>query len=34
MLNGIVPVFPARTMGTLPNMAVMGRTKKLGLGAS
>jgi hypothetical protein len=26
MLNGIVPVSPTRSMGSLPNMAVMGRT--------
>ena len=33
MLNGIVPVFPVRTMGTLPKMAVMGRTKGAGRGS-
>ena len=33
MLNGIVPVFPARTMGSLPNMAVRG-ARRGGLGAS
>ena len=34
MLNGIEPVFPAQTMGSLPNTAVMGLTKRLGLDAS
>ena len=34
MLYGIVPVLPARTMGSFPRMAVMGRTKRRGLGAS
>jgi hypothetical protein len=34
MLNGIVPVSPAQSMDTLANMAVMGRTKRLGVGTN
>ena len=34
MLYGIVPVFPARTIGTFPIMAVIGRINRRGLGAS